>query len=82
MNERYRHRVTKTPGALYGVFRARKRYRCDGHMASERHWIEAGDTYVASALPPDDPDIGNVGWWHHRLCMECAPVEYVEAVAS
>ena len=82
MSERYRRRVAKNNGALYGVKHARRRYRCDGHMASERHWIEEGDTYVASALPPDDPEIGNTRWWHNRFCMECAPVEYVEAVAS
>ncbi len=76
MSDRYRHRVSRTHGALYGMAVARRRYRCDGHMASERHWIEAGEPYVASALPPDHPDIGNIGWWHHRFCMECAPEEY------
>jgi hypothetical protein len=79
---RYRIRVVRTHGALYGVVRARKRHRCDGHMASERHWIEAGDDYVASALPPDHPEINNVGWWHHRYCMECAPIEYAPEAAS
>ena len=71
-------RVTSTPGALYGTAVARKRYRCDGHLADGRHWIEVGDTYVASALPPGHPDIGNVGWWHLRLCMECAPAEHAD----
>lgn len=82
MSERYRIRVAKTHGALYGAARARKRYRCDGHMASERHWIEAGDLYVASALPPDHPEVSNVGWWHAQFCMECAPAEYAEAVGA
>ena len=77
--ERYRYRVVRTRGALYSVAVSAKRRRCDGHMASERHWIEAGDRYVASALPPDHSDIGNVGWWHHNFCMECAPIEYAEA---
>ena len=76
MAERYRVRVLRTHGALYGVAVSAKKRRCDGHMASEPHSIEAGDRYVASALPPDHPDIGNVGWWHHNFCMECAPAEY------
>lgn len=67
-------RVTRTPEALYGVRTARRRVRCDGHMADERHWIEPGQEYVASALPPGS-DIGNVGWWHHRYCMDCCPIE-------
>jgi hypothetical protein len=82
VSERYRFRVVSTCGALYGVQRARKRYRCDGHMASERHWIEAGTLYVASALPPDHNEIGNVGWWHSRFCMECAPAEYADEASA
>lgn len=65
--------VTATPGALYGKpVTARKRRRCDGHLADERHWIEPGDRFVWSALPPDS-DIGNPGWWHNALCLACAP---------
>jgi hypothetical protein len=71
-------RVVKTFGALYGVATARKRFWCDGHLARERHRIMPGDRYVASALPPDHPDIGNVDWWHHRFCMDCAPIEYAD----
>jgi len=82
VSARYRFRVTKSFGALYGVRRAQKRHRCDGHMASERHWIEAGEMYVASALPPDDPEIGNIGWWHARFCSECAPAEYAAEVTA
>ena len=70
----YRIRVAATPGALYGKpQRARKRRRCDGHMASEAHWIEIGDLIVWSALPPNHPDVGNIGWWHHGFCVDCAP---------
>lgn len=66
-------RVRKTDGALYGAPRvARKRRRCDGHL-TDRHWIEVGDLVVPSALPPDHPDIGNTGWWHHWFCIDCAP---------
>lgn len=69
-------RVDKTDGALYRKPRvARKRRRCDGHL-TDRHWIEVGDLVVVSALPPDS-DIGNTGWWHHWLCIDCAPVETV-----
>lgn len=82
MSDRYRVRVALTHGALYGVARSIKRRRCDGHMASEAHWIEAGDRYVASALPPDHPEICNAGWWHLVFCMECAPAECVQEAAS
>jgi len=69
-------RVVSTSGALYGEPRvAKKRRRCDGHLV-DRHWIEAGEWIVHSALPPGDSDIGNVGWWHHSFCIRCAPVEY------
>lgn len=69
----YRGRTSATPGCLYGKpRRAKKRRRCDGHMA-EPHWIEVGDLLVWSALPPDHNEIGNLGWWHHAFCMDCAP---------
>jgi len=75
MSDYYRHRVARTAGALYSdPAKARKRRRCDGHMASEPHWIEVGDPVVYSALPPDHPDIGNVGWWHSSFCADCAPL--------
>lgn len=67
-------RVLATPGVLYGSPRkARKRRRCDGHL-TERHWIEVGDLFVWSALPPDHNDIGNIGWWHHAFCLDCTPI--------
>lgn len=74
--ETLRQRVTKTHGALWGVVKARKPYPCDGHLADEKHFIKAGEQYVASALPPDHPEIGNDRWWHMRLCMDCCPVEF------
>lgn len=75
-----KHRVLKHYGAIYGVVKARKRYGCDGHLAEAPHSIQEGELYVASALPPDDPDVGNDRWWHHRLCAGCAPAEYAEAL--
>lgn len=75
-------RVTITHGSLTGKRTARRRYRCDGHLADKRHWIEQGAEYVAQALPPDHPEIGNTGWWHARYCMECCPEEYVSGDAS
>jgi hypothetical protein len=66
-------RVTRSPGALYSEPRtAAKRRRCDGHLA-DPHWINPGDIIVWSALPPGDNDIGNIGWWHHAYCADCAP---------
>jgi len=66
-------RVGRSNQAMYSQPReSSKRRRCDGHMA-ERHWIEAGDLMVCSALPPMSNDCGNVGWWHAFYCMECAP---------
>ena len=48
---------------------ARKDYHCDGPH----------DTYFRSALPPHS-EIGNTGWWLHRLCWTCAPVELTTSV--
>ena len=46
-------RVGRSSQAMYSQPReCSKRRRCDGHMA-ERHWIEAGDLMVCSALPPE-----------------------------
>lgn len=67
-------RVIASDGALYSKPRkCRKRRRCDGHLA-ERHWIEVGDLVMASALPPDDPEIGNTRWWHTWYCADCWPL--------
>jgi hypothetical protein len=75
------NRVVATSEALYGVRKAGKRYRCDGHLNTDRHFIEPGTKYVASALPPHG-EIGNERWWHNRLCAECCPIEYAAEVAS
>ena len=72
-------RAIRSTGALYGTQTARKRYRCEAGVTGERHYIEPGDRYVASALPPHDNDIGNERWWHMRLCMDCCPIEFVGA---
>ncbi len=72
-----RPRVSFTPGSIQGVVTARKRHVCQNHLDSERHYIEPGDRYVANALPPD-PDIGNPGWWHLRVCLDCCPIEHDE----
>lgn len=71
----YRPRVAFTPGSIQGVLTARKRHICQSHMA-DRHYIDPGQQYVANALPPDHPDIGNVGWWHLRVCLDCCPAEF------
>lgn len=72
-------RVSATAGALYSEPRiASNRQRCDGHLADSPHWIEAGEQIVWSALPPGNSEIGNVGWWHSKFCIDCAPVEAVE----
>lgn len=70
------YRTTASAEALYGVRTARRRRRCDGHLNPERHWILPGQTYVASALPPDS-EIGNTRWWHIYLCLDCAPEEHL-----
>lgn len=71
-----RPRVALTPGSIAGVVEARKRHRCDSHLASERHYIEPGQRYVANALPPHHPEVGNTGWWHSRMCLDCCPAEH------
>jgi hypothetical protein len=71
-----RHRVSRSPEALYSTPRMlRKRRRCDGHL-SDRHMIEAGQSAVWSSLPPHS-DIGNERWWHAVFCIDCAPAECV-----
>ena len=74
--DHYRARVMLTPGSIAGLVTAERRHVCDGHLASERHYIESGQQYLATALPPDNPDVGNRRWWHHRLCLDCCPAEY------
>ena len=72
-----RCRVTFTDGSIQGVVTARKRHRCETHLSpDDRHHIEVGDRYVANALPPGNQDIGNPGWWHMRVCLDCCPIEY------
>lgn len=55
---------------------ARRQYRCDGphdtYAASDQ--IMPGDVYWRSSMPPHS-EFGNLGWWTHRLCFGCAPVE-------
>jgi hypothetical protein len=68
-----RRRTSATPGAIYRAPKvSRRRRRCSGHLA-EPHWIEVGDLVVHSSLPPNNPDIGNEGWWHAAFCLDCAP---------
>lgn len=75
-------RVVSTFGALYGKpQRASKRRRCDGHL-TDRHWIESGDLYIWSSLPPNHPDIGNIGWWHHAYCSNCWPESINQQVSE
>jgi hypothetical protein len=70
-----RPRVAFTPGSISGVVVARKRHVCQSHLEPERHYINPGDRYAANALPPDSDDIGNVGWWHLRICLDCCPAD-------
>ena len=70
----YGRRVSFTLGSISGVVTAQKRYRCSGHLYPSTHYIEAGQRYIANALPPDHPDIGNAGWWHMRVCLDCCPL--------
>lgn len=45
------------------------------HVAHVRHacaWdcgypIRIGERYVMSSVTPNDPEIGNLAWWHHAL---------------
>ena len=69
-------RVAFTPGTLAKVNRAHRRFRCEGHIADVAHFIEPGDRYVRSSLPPNHPDINNDSWWYMRFCMACCPMEF------
>lgn len=75
-------RVTITFGALTKVNTARRRFRCEGHIAPVQHYIDPGQRYVRTSLPPDHPEINNDGWWHMRLCMACCPVEFTRPLPS
>lgn len=59
---------------IHHVHRARRTYPCDGegYPYGCDGPIGRGDLYVRSALPPDDPEVGNVGWWVLRYCTRCA----------
>lgn len=73
----YRPRVAFTPGSIAKVVTARRRYVCGNHLSHvEKHYIEPGQRYVANALPPEHPDIGNDRWWHLRVCVDCCPIEH------
>ena len=39
--------------------------------------IEASEQAIWSSLPPDNPEIGNTGWWHAVFCLDCAPAECI-----
>jgi hypothetical protein len=73
-------RVTFTQGALTKVNTARRRFRCEGHIADVEHFIEMGQRYVRTSLPPDHPEINNDAWWHMRFCMACCPVEFTRVI--
>ena len=44
---------------------ARKRHDCYVDLCTSP--IEPGQRYIDSRLTPNDPDIGNVGWWRAKL---------------
>lgn len=69
-------RVVITHGAIVKVTSARRRFRCEGHLADRTHFIEPGERHVRTSLPPDHPEICNDTWWHMRLCLDCAPAKY------
>lgn len=49
------------------IRRARKTHHCaDCHKT-----IQPGDRYVISVAFPDDPDLGNTGFWRQKLCLPC-----------
>lgn len=74
-------RVSRAFDALYSSpRRTQKRRRCDGHLA-DAHWIEVGEQVIWSALPPNS-DIGNPTWWHHALCVDCAPESTLDALGE
>lgn len=68
-------RVVFSLGQLASAVTARRRHRCDGHLALDRHDIEPGEKYVRAALPPHS-ELGNETWWSSKLCLDCAPAAY------
>jgi hypothetical protein len=69
-------RVVFTHGSIAKVVVAGRRYVCGSHLNPERHYIEPGQQYVANALPPHNPEIGNDRWRHLMVCLDCCPAEY------
>jgi hypothetical protein len=51
---------------------ARKKHHCDGMQPDCAEVIEPGTRYLRSALPPNDGDVGNVGWLNNAYCPSCA----------
>ncbi|MFJ8815455.1 hypothetical protein [Amycolatopsis thermoflava] len=48
--------------------RARKERRC----SDCRRTIAVGEVYVRHVASPNDPDVGNEGWWRLNECADCA----------
>lgn len=52
---------------------ARRWRRCDvqNDYAGCARSIAPGDRYTELVLSPNDPDVGNVGWWRLAECAPC-----------
>jgi len=51
---------------------ARKRHNCDGINLDCAGIIEPGTRYLRSSLPPNDGEVGKVGWLNNAYCPPCA----------
>jgi hypothetical protein len=50
--------------AIHRERTARVAHRCGWECGVP---IKPGERYVMSSLTPNDPEIGNIGWWHQAL---------------
>lgn len=64
--------MRRSPEAIHTTHTASKRHRCEASPCTSgpSGWIEPGDRYVLSKLPPNS-DIGNTTWWRARFHDGC-----------
>ena len=53
---------------------ARIRKLCDGDVYQPYHFIEPGERYLRTSIPPHG-DLGNDRWWTITTCKSCMTPE-------
>lgn len=69
-----------SPQAIYTTRKARRRYRCENPycepypLGEESLFIQPGEVYTRSALPPGAEPLYAEGWTVARYHYDCLPV--------